>query len=144
MNKLIVGLLAGLLFGLGLLIGGMANPAKVLNFLDVAGHWDPSLAFVMGGALLVTIPGFWLSKKRSGSFSGWQFQWPSRSDIDAPLLLGASMFGIGWGLVGFCPGPALVAAGDATTAALIFLFSMLVGVLAYELFQRSKTKEISD
>ena len=98
-------LFAGLLFGTGLILSGMANPTKVQNFLDVFGTWDPSLAFVMGGAILVTAPGFWFVQKRSTPFFHDMFHLSTRKDVDARLLTGAALFGVGWGLGGLCPGP---------------------------------------
>ena len=121
-------LFAGLLFGLGLLLSGMANPAKVQNFLDVFGTWDPSLAFVMGGAILITMPGFWLVQKRAKPFFHDAFQLPSRKDFDSRLILGAATFGVGWGLAGFCPGPAITALPLAATGTFIFVPAMLVGM----------------
>ncbi|MFD0916828.1 DUF6691 family protein [Pseudahrensia aquimaris] len=125
-------LIAGLIFGLGLGLSGMTNPAKVQNFLDLFGTWDPSLAFVMGGAIAVTAPGYFLLKKLAGQpLFAEKFQFPTRKDIDAPLLGGAATFGIGWGLGGFCPGPALAALPLSltnTTSVLVFVVSMLVGM----------------
>ena len=117
----------GLLFGLGLVMSGMSQPDKVLNFLDVAGHWDPSLALVMGGALAVTVPGFLLMRRRGTTLLGERLQMPNRSDITPSLLIGAISFGIGWGLVGYCPGPALTASGFANTEALTLVAAMIVG-----------------
>ena len=122
-------LLSGLVFGIGLLISGMANPAKVLNFLDAFGTWDPSLAFVMGGAIAVTAPGFaLLFGTRLTPYFGSTFHLPTRNDLEAKLLTGAAIFGVGWGLGGFCPGPALTALPVAATGTLIFVPFMLVGM----------------
>lgn len=121
-------LIAGLVFGLGLVISGMADPAKVQNFLDVFGTWDPSLAFVMGGAIAVTLPGFRLVAQRGRPLFDERFRLPTRSDLDAPLLGGAALFGIGWGLGGFCPGPALTALPLAAPGTLIFVPAMLIGM----------------
>ncbi|MEQ3624787.1 MAG: YeeE/YedE family protein [Celeribacter sp.] len=127
--KQIFALLSGLLFGFGLIVSGMSDPAKVLNFLDLFGAWDPSLAFVMGGAILVTTPGFaWLTRSRSRPFFDREFRIPTRSDLDPKLLTGAAIFGIGWGLGGFCPGPALTALPIAATGTLIFVPFMLTGM----------------
>jgi len=123
----IAALIAGLLFGLGLVVSGMVNPAKVLNFLDVAGNWDPTLAFVMGGALLVTIPGFRLILKREMPLLDGRFHLPERSDIDTPLVVGAILFGIGWGLGGFCPGPAVTALVTGFAPVFAFVAAMLAG-----------------
>lgn len=119
--------LAGLLFGLGLAVSQMMNPAKVLNFLDLAGNWDPSLALVMGGALAVTLPGFAWLRGRPRPWAAPRFAWPQATDIDAPLLGGAALFGLGWGLSGLCPGPAL--AGLVTGQPLLFGFvlALLLG-----------------
>lgn len=127
--KQIFALLSGLIFGLGLIVSGMSNPAKVLNFLDLFGTWDPSLAFVMGGAIAVTAPGFlWLTSNRERPFFGNQFHIPSRTDLDPKLLTGAAIFGFGWGLGGFCPGPALTALPIGATGTLIFVPFMLAGM----------------
>ncbi len=127
--------LAGLIFGAGLLLSDMANPARVLAFLDLAGAWDPTLAFVMGGALLVTAPGYALLRRRGSTLGGQALSWPTRTDIDRPLVLGAALFGLGWGLIGLCPGPALVGLGGAVISQswnwLIFAGGMIAGSLAY-------------
>jgi uncharacterized membrane protein YedE/YeeE len=129
-------LISGLVFGLGLILGGMTNPAKVLAFLDVAGYWDPSLAFVMGGAITVASGAFVLAGRRARSILGAPMQLPTARDIDAKLVLGSLLFGAGWGIAGFCPGPALVATGRGVPEALLFTGSMLAGMLAFELFNR--------
>ena len=121
-------LFAGLFFGSGLILSGMANPTKVQNFLDIFGTWDPSLAFVMGGAILVTAPGFWFVQKRSTPFFHDMFHLPTRNDIDARLVAGAAIFGIGWGLGGLCPGPAVTSLPFATSGVLVFVPAMLVGM----------------
>ena len=131
---------AGLVFGLGLLISGMASPQKVLGFLDLAGPCDPSLALVMGGAIAVGLLGFALVRKRSTSVLGEPMQMPTRKDIDAPLVVGASLFGIGWGLAGYCPGPALVGVTAGIPSALIFTVAMLAGMIAFGWWQASKSK----
>ena len=122
-------LFAGLLFGTGLILSGMANPKKVQNFLDIFGSWDPSLAFVMGGAILVTAPGFWVVQKRTSPFFHDVFQLPARNDIDARLVTGAAIFGVGWGLGGLCPGPAVTSLLFFTPGVLIFVPAMLVGMI---------------
>ena len=122
-------LFAGLLFGTGLILSGMANPKKVQNFLDIFGSWDPSLAFVMGGAILLTAPGFWLVQKRTSPFFHDVFQLPARNDIDARLVTGAAIFGVGWGLGGLCPGPAVTSLLFFTPGVLIFVPAMLVGMI---------------
>ena len=121
-------LVAGLIFGLGLIISGMANPAKVLNFLDVFGTWDPSLAFVMGGAIAVTLPGYRVLHGRSQPMFAEKFSWPTRTDLDPRLIGGAALFGIGWGLIGFCPGPALTALTVGHASTLVFVPAMLAGM----------------
>ena len=128
--KNLVTLLSGLMFGFGLLLSGMANPAKVQNFLDLFGTWDPSLAFVMGGAIAVTMPGFWLVTRRSKPFFNDVFHLPTRTDFDARLITGAAIFGVGWGLGGFCPGPAMTALPLAAEGTLIFVAAMLTGMAA--------------
>lgn len=126
--QFVSGIVAGLVFGLGLLISGMANPAKVQNFLDLFGTWDPSLAFVMGGAIAVTLPGFALLKKSTKPLFDDVFRFPTRADIDTRLLTGASIFGVGWGLGGLCPGPALVALPMLAPGTMLFVPAMLVGM----------------
>ena len=126
----------GLIFGLGLLISGMTEPEKVLGFLDVFGAWDATLAFVMAGAVAVAGAGFALARRRSAPLLAQRFAWPSRSDIDAPLLLGSALFGVGWGLAGICPGPALVNLAGLTAPMIVFVVAMVVGMFGYELWQR--------
>ncbi len=128
-------LLSGLLFGLGLILGGMTDPAKVIGFLDLGGYWDPSLAFVMGGAIAVASAAFVLAGRRSRSLLGAPMQIPRASDLDARLIVGSLLFGAGWGIAGFCPGPALVALGRGMPEAQLFTGSMLVGMLGFELFK---------
>lgn len=125
----LISIIAGLLFGLGLILSGMINPAKVQNFLDLFGNWDPSLAFVMGGAILVTLPGFWWVQKRATPIFGAKFQLPTRTDLDARLISGSAIFGIGWGLGGFCPGPAMTSFSIGSTGTFIFVASMLIGMI---------------
>lgn len=126
-------LIAGLIFGTGLILSGMANPIKVQNFLDFFGSWDPSLALVMGGAILVTMPGFWLIQKRKTPFFNNVFNLPTRTDFDFRLLAGAAIFGIGWGLGGFCPGPAVTSLSLAAKGTLVFVPAMLIGMAAAKL-----------
>lgn len=131
-----IGLAAGLLFGLGLAVGGMTQPGKVIGFLDVFGDWDASLAFVMGGAVLTLAPLVrWLEQRPRPWFRSAYAPPPHRT-IDARLLVGAAMFGAGWGIVGFCPGPAMAALGGLSRAALWVAPSMLVGMAAFELMDR--------
>lgn len=128
--------LSGLVFGIGLIVAGMANPAKVLGFLDLAGRWDPSLAFVMGGAIAVGLLAFNIAKKRRTNLLGGPMQLPTRRDVDAPLVWGSVMFGAGWGLAGFCPGPALTALGAGSSKAFIFVAAMLVGMGLYAALEK--------
>lgn len=120
--------LIGVLFGIGLIISGMSNPQKILNFLDLAGNWDPSLMFVMGGAILVGLGGFYLVSKRTEAFFGGALHIPTRRDISQPLVIGSLIFGAGWGIAGFCPGPAIVALGAGHLKAFVFLVAMLAGM----------------
>jgi uncharacterized protein len=129
-------LAAGLVFGLGLLLSGMTNPAKVLAFLDLAGPWDPSLALVMGAAIAVGMVAFTVARRRGETLLGEAIRMPTRRDIDLPLVLGSLGFGVGWGLAGFCPGPALVAAAAGEAKALVFSVAMVAGMAAYELIER--------
>lgn len=132
----LVAALAGLVFGLGLIVSGMAQPAKVLGFLDLAGAWDPSLAFVMAGAIAVGLPAFALAARRRESFLGLPMQLPQSTRIDRRLAGGSLLFGIGWGLAGLCPGPALVVAGTGNVKALGFVAAMLAGMAVFELLER--------
>lgn len=133
--RLFVSYLIGLVFGVGISISGMANPAKVLNFFDVAGAWDPSLAFVMGGALIVSFVGYRVVLRRPAPLMASQFQLPTRRDLDLPLLGGSAVFGIGWGLSGFCPGGALPALGTGQAQVYIFAAALLGGIIAAKLLQ---------
>jgi uncharacterized protein len=127
---------AGLVFGIGLIVSGMTDPGKVIGFLDVAGRWDPSLAFVMGGAILVGYFSFAAAGKRGRTFLGGAMQLPTGRDIDARLVAGSTVFGIGWGLAGFCPGPALVALGAGIDQAALFVAAMLAGMVIYDAAER--------
>jgi uncharacterized protein len=131
MAAVVAAFVCGLIFGLGLLVGQMSNPAKVLNFLDVTGTWDPSLAFVMGGAVIIAAIGFALARWRKAPLLAAAFDWPRQTEIDARLLGGAALFGIGWGLVGFCPGPALTALGFGRPEAFLFVAAMIAGMVAF-------------
>jgi len=126
----------GLLFGLGLMLSGMTDPGKVIGFLDLFGNWDPSLALVMGGAIMVGFFAFTVAKKRTSSFLGGALRLPTNTDLDKKLLIGSLLFGAGWGLAGFCPGPALVSMADGQPKALVFVMAMLVGMLGFELMDR--------
>jgi uncharacterized membrane protein YedE/YeeE len=127
---------AGLVFGLGLLVSGMANPAKVLGFLDLAGAWDPSLALVMAGAVAVAAGAFALMKKRTRTLLGAPVLLPTPRRIDRRLILGSLVFGVGWGLGGICPGPALVLSGTGSAKGLVFLAAMIAGNGIFEFFER--------
>jgi uncharacterized protein len=129
-------LLAGLVFGVGLIVSGMANPAKVLAFLDLTGHWDPSLGFVMAGAVAVGAIAFALARRRTSSLLGAEMKLPRARHIDYRLVIGSLTFGIGWGIAGFRPGPALVATGMGQTKALVFLAFMLAGMGLFEWLER--------
>ncbi|NBS77832.1 MAG: YeeE/YedE family protein [Betaproteobacteria bacterium] len=132
----VVEFIVGLLFGLGLMLSGMTDPGKVIGFLDLFGSWDPSLALVMGGAILVGVFAFTVAKKRTTTFLDGVLRFPTNADIDKKLVIGSLMFGAGWGLAGFCPGPALVSMADGQPKALVFVLAMLVGMLGFELMDR--------
>ena len=137
----LITLITGLIFGIGLIMSGMTNPAKVQNFLDFFGNWDPSLALVMGGAIFITMPGFWLVQKRQSPFFEKLFYFPTKVDLDFRLLVGAAIFGIGWGLGGFCPGPVVVSISNGSTGTILFVITMLIGmVLAKLLILRLQKK----
>lgn len=126
--KALVALIAGMLFGAGLMLGGMTDPAKVIGFLDLAGRWDPSLAFVMGAALCITLPVFQLLRGRSRPLLDTRFFLPTRTDVDAPLLGGAVLFGVGWGIAGLCPGPAIANLASGAPMGLAFVVAMIAGM----------------
>jgi uncharacterized membrane protein YedE/YeeE len=136
MKNRIVEFLVGLLFGLGLILAGMTDPGKVQGFLDLAGPWDPSLAFVMGGAIVVGYLAFALARRRTSALLGGAMRLPSAREIDRPLVVGSLVFGVGWGLAGFCPGPALVALGAGHWQALVFVLAMLAGMAVHDLGRR--------
>jgi hypothetical protein len=128
---ILAALVSGLVFGLGLAVSGMMNPAKVIGFLDVAGDWDPTLVFVMGGALLVAVPAYRFIPKRPRAVLEESFDLPKKQAIDAPLMVGSALFGVGWGLVGFCPGPAVAALGTGLAPVFAFVAAMLSGMALY-------------
>lgn len=136
MGALIAAFASGLVFGLGLLVAGMANPAKVLAFLDLAGQWDPSLAFVMAGAIGVGTVAFFFAGRRARSWLGMAMQMPSARHIDRRLVLGSVLFGAGWGLAGICPGPALVLVGAGVAKGVLFVLAMLAGMALFEFLER--------
>ena len=131
-------LLAGLVFGLGLIVSGMANPAKVIGFLDLTGNWDPSLALVMAGAIIISFFAFLVAQKRTRSLIGADMRLPGGRQIDRRLVVGGLLFGIGWGIAGFCPGPGLVALGMGEVKALVFVASMLTGMITFEFLERRR------
>jgi len=133
--------LVGLLFGLGLILSGMTDPGKVIGFLDLAGLWDPSLALVMGGAIAVGFFAFAIAKKRSVNFLGGALHLPKSNQIDKPLVIGAVLFGAGWGLAGFCPGPGLVSLASGNAKGAFFVAFMLVGMQLFEIFNRITAKQ---
>lgn len=130
MNVIIASLLSGLLFGFGLIVSGMSNPARVLNFLDFSANWDATLAFVMGGAIAIAAPGIYWVRKRNKPLFADNFDIPTSKVIDSKLITGSAMFGIGWGISGFCPGPAVVAIASLQSDVLLFVGAMVVGMLA--------------
>jgi len=132
--------LIGLLFGFGLILSGMTDPGKVIGFLDLFGQWDPSLAFVMGGAIAVGFFAFSMAKRRTQNFLGGAMRLPTSQDIDKRLVIGSLVFGAGWGLAGFCPGPALVSLGAGQDRAVVFVIAMVLGMLAYEWLEGRRTK----
>jgi len=134
--QILMALISGLLFGIGLIVSGMADPARVLGFLDLAGHWNPSLLFVMGGAVAAGFIGFRLARKRECSLLGEPMRLPTASEIDRRLILGATVFGAGWGLAGFCPGPALASLLFAGIKPVIFVAAMLGGMAVFEFVER--------
>ncbi len=138
MRKLIA-FFAGLIFGIGLLLAGMANPAKVLGFLDLAGAWDPSLALVMGGAIAVALLPFAWARRQSRSLLGAPMQLPQKRELDRRLILGSLVFGIGWGIAGICPGPGVAILLTGHWQALLFVAAMLVGMLLFTALERQRS-----
>jgi len=136
--RLLTSFFAGLVFGIGLILSGMSNPAKVLGFLDLAGRWDPSLAFVMAGAILVGVIGFRFVAKRTTSLLSEPMRMPTARQIDTRLILGSLTFGAGWGLAGFCPGPAVASLFTGYTEPLIFVAAMTAGMGMFELLERKR------
>ena len=137
MSAVVAGLASGLLFGVGLVLSGMTQPVKVIGFLDVAGDWDPSLALVMGGAIAVYAPAYrWITRTRQPAFAG-EFVLPTQTRLDPSLLVGAAIFGGGWGLAGYCPGPGIVAAGTGQLPPIVFVVSMLAGMFLHQALVRS-------
>jgi len=137
---LLSALMAGLMFGIGLIVSGMTDPGKVQGFLDLTGQWNPSLILVMGGAIAVALPAFRWAAGRAQTWLGLPLQLPSNKAVDARLLLGAASFGAGWGLTGFCPGPALVAMAAGSRQALLFTLAMLAGMAIFELMEYARRR----
>ena len=137
--RLMTHYLIGLVFGIGISVSGMANPAKVLNFFDIAGTWDPSLIFVMGGALVTAAVGYRVVLRRSAPLFDTMFHLPTRRDLDASLLGGAALFGVGWGVTGFCPGGALPALGTGRAEVAIFVASMAAGIVVTRLLRERRS-----
>lgn len=138
--KFFFALLAGLLFGFGLIISGMSDPSKVLGFLDLAGNWDPSLAFVLGGAVLVGSLVFPFASKQTKSVLGEVMHLPTATKIDSRLIFGSSIFGTGWGLAGYCPGPALVSLAQGNLKPVLFVVAMLAGMGMFEVLEKRNAK----
>ncbi len=134
MKRNVTALLAGIVFGVGLVVGGMTQPAKIVGFLDFFGDWDPSLAFVMGGAVLVYFIGYRMAVRRGRPLFDVKLHLPTRRDIDLPLVAGAALFGAGWGLGGYCPGPGLVSLGSTASSAFVFVGAMILGMALHHLF----------
>lgn len=141
MPLILASFVSGLVFGFGLLVSGMMQPAKVLGFLDIFGAWDPTLAVVMAAALAVASVGFALTRRRAAPLFAAETLWPTGSDIDRPLVVGAVMFGIGWGLVGLCPGPALENLATLSSQAIVFVIAMAAGMLVHGIWQSSRSAE---
>jgi uncharacterized protein len=135
---------AGLVFGVGLIVSGMTDPGKVIGFLDITGTWDPSLAFVMIGAIFIGFFAFRIAGTRSRSLLHGAMHLPQRRDIDARLLIGSALFGVGWGMAGFCPGPALVSSASGVEAAAVFVAAMLGGMAVYTVLERLSTETVTE
>ena len=135
---ILASLLCGLVFGAGLLISGMVQPAKVLGFLDIFGAWDPSLAVVMAAALAVAVPGFMLARRHARPLLATQSFWPAKIGLDGPLVAGAALFGVGWGLVGLCPGPALESLATLSPGVLVFVVAMAAGMMLHDGWQQAR------
>ena len=138
--QIFMALLAGLIFGIGLIVSGMANPAKVIGFLDLRGNWDPSLAFVMGGAICVGLVAFSAAARRSETLLGEPLRLPQAKHIDRRLIFGGLAFGVGWGLAGYCPGPALATLVMGNSKTIIFVTAMVLGMALFELLERYSRK----
>lgn len=139
----IIALVSGLIFGLGLILAGMANPGKVLSFLDITGAWDPTLALVMAGAIGVGSVAFAMARRRMRSYLGLSMNLPASRVIDKRLILGSLAFGIGWGMAGICPGPALVLLGSGSVKGTVFVVAMLLGMGIFEILERGRSNSFS-
>jgi len=139
--QIMIAFVIGLIFGLGLILSGMTNPAKIIGFLDIFGDWDPALALVMIGALIVSATSFQLIKKNKKTYFGQQLNLPANNKIDHKLIIGSLIFGIGWGLAGYCPGPALVSVMHGGYQPVVFVLSMLAGMGIFEIFNKIGSKE---
>ena len=137
---IITSLITGIIFGIGLILSGMTNPGKVIGFLDLAGRWDPSLGFVMGGAILVALFAARWARGRTQSLSGAAMRMPTATRIDRRLVLGSLTFGVGWGLAGYCPGPALASLASGGAKPLLFVAAMVAGILVFEVLERVPTR----
>lgn len=140
--KLVIAFLVGLAFGLGLLVSGMSSPDKVLGFLDIAGSWNPALAFVMGGAVATATPLFLIARRRKSPIAGGTYDWPDTTTVDRRLVAGSAIFGIGWGLAGICPGPAVVNLVLAPAATLPFFIAMVAGILVSARLRQKSTPPV--
>jgi len=139
--QIMIAFVTGLIFGLGLILSGMTNPAKIIGFLDIFGDWDPALALVMIGALIVSATSFQLIKKNKKTYFGQQLNLPANNKIDHKLIIGSLIFGIGWGLAGYCPGPALVSVMHGGYQPVVFVLSMLAGMGIFEIFNKIGSKK---
>lgn len=137
--RYVTSLAAGFVFGLGLVISGMSNPAKIIGFLDLAGGWDPTLLLVMGGALAITVPAFRLLRSRPRPLFSERFRLPRQKDLDSRLIAGAALFGLGWGIAGFCPGPAITALATARLDVVLFVAAMIAGAVAHKIVFSAKS-----
>jgi uncharacterized membrane protein YedE/YeeE len=142
MRNLLPGIIVGLLFGAGLALSDMINPARVLAFLDIFGRWDPTLAFVMGGALVPSVAGYWLSRRMRRPLFEKEFRIPPNRVVEPQLLAGAAIFGAGWGLVGFCPGPAIAALGFGLWQPWLFVLAMIAGMVIHRLYEDSRLRRL--
>jgi hypothetical protein len=139
--RIISAFITGLIFGIGLIISGMTNPAKIIDFLDITGQWDPSLLLVMLGAVSITFFAFRFVERKSVSLLGDNIQLPKKTGLDKPLILGAVLFGIGWGLAGYCPGPALASLSSGLLPPVLFVLTMITGMGVFEIYKKLSTKK---